>query len=227
MSLTSIKKFTFFDESTSEQLIVNIPEVVDAAYGLYVWPSAPVLAQYIWSKRAQLKGKSVLEIGAGTALPGVVAAKCGASSVILSDCSTLTECQQRCLASVSANNLSADVVPVVGITWGVVSTQLLELPKLDLVLASDCFYDSKDFEDVVMTMSFLLHENPEAEVWFSYQVRSSSKSIEGLLAKWKLRGHSTPVPDMSSVECSKPSHSSEEVQLFVIYLEGRGMSATR
>lgn len=32
------------------------------SYGLYVWPSAPVLAQYIWHKRDQIKGRKILEV---------------------------------------------------------------------------------------------------------------------------------------------------------------------
>lgn len=32
------------------------------SYGLYVWPSAPVLAQYIWHKRDQIQGRKILEV---------------------------------------------------------------------------------------------------------------------------------------------------------------------
>ncbi|KAK2528566.1 hypothetical protein Q9233_007537 [Columba guinea] len=65
-------------------LALRIPEVLDSQYGMYVWPCAVVLAQYLWVHRSSLPGKRVLEIGAGVSLPGVVAAKCGAE-VTLSD----------------------------------------------------------------------------------------------------------------------------------------------
>lgn len=37
-------------------------QVMQPSYGLYVWPSAPVLAQYIWHKRDQIKGRQILEV---------------------------------------------------------------------------------------------------------------------------------------------------------------------
>lgn len=37
-------------------------QVMQPSYGLYVWPSAPVLAQYIWHKRDQIKGRKILEV---------------------------------------------------------------------------------------------------------------------------------------------------------------------
>ncbi|XP_005100169.1 methyltransferase-like protein 23 [Aplysia californica] len=215
MSVTSIKEFTFRDLATSESLSVRIPEVVDASYGLYVWPSAPVLAQYTWLHRHKVRGKSVLEIGAGTGLPGIVAAKCGAR-VTLSDSVALPQCRDRCRSSAEANGLSD--VSVMGITWGFISPDLMDLPSLDLILASDCFYDTKDFEDVVMTLSCLLHQNPHAEVWCAYQVRSPSKTIELLLSKWKLRGEQVPLPDMTTVQCSVTSHAQQEVLLFALRL---------
>lgn len=81
-----MRKFRFTD-SSGQDLPVNIPEKVDPAYGMYVWPCAPVLAQYIWHNRKHLLvGKHVLEIGAGTSLPGIVAAKCGSiASLTLTD----------------------------------------------------------------------------------------------------------------------------------------------
>ncbi|XP_048223304.1 probable methyltransferase-like protein 23 isoform X2 [Perognathus longimembris pacificus] len=66
-------------------------QVLHLQYGMYVWPCAVVLAQYLWFHRRSLPGKAVLEIGAGVSLPGILAAKCGAE-VILSDSSELPHC---------------------------------------------------------------------------------------------------------------------------------------
>lgn len=38
---------------------------LEGDYGLYTWPCAPVLAQYVYSQRASLKGKRVLEVSSG------------------------------------------------------------------------------------------------------------------------------------------------------------------
>ncbi|XP_077979862.1 histone-arginine methyltransferase METTL23-like [Glandiceps talaboti] len=183
----SFRKFTFTGigdgDSDKECLEVSIPEVLDGQYGMYVWPSAPVLAQYIWYHRNQVIGKNVLELGAGTSLPGIVAAKCGAK-VILSDAAQLPQCLQNCKRSCEVNDLQD--VSVEGITWGEFSPNMFTLPAIDLLLAADCFYDTKDFENVIVSVNFLLKSNPRAKFWCTYQERNSDWSIESLLNKWKL-----------------------------------------
>nr|XP_046271077.1 methyltransferase-like protein 23 [Scatophagus argus] len=179
------KVFTFEEskQSTPESLSVSIPEVLDPRYGMYVWPCAVVLAQFLWTRRAELRDKTALELGAGVSLPGVVAASCGAK-VILSDSAESPLCLENCRRSCEANRLR-DVV-VVGLTWGEISPDLLLLPKLDIILGSDVFYEPQDFEDVLVTVAFLLRRNPTAQFWTTYQERSADWSIEALLRRWKL-----------------------------------------
>uniref|UniRef100_A0A3Q1ERS0 Methyltransferase 23, arginine n=1 Tax=Acanthochromis polyacanthus TaxID=80966 RepID=A0A3Q1ERS0_9TELE len=179
------KVFTFKDKKKKpeESLSVSIPEVLDPQYGMYVWPSAVVLAQYLWTYRDELKGKTVLELGAGVGLPGVVAASCGAA-VILSDSSDKPSCLQNCRRSCDANGLQE--VALVGLKWGEVSPDLVLLPRLDVIIGSDVFYDPRDFEEVIVTVAFLLRKNPKAQFWTTYQLRSADWSIESLLHRWKL-----------------------------------------
>ncbi|WP_435018717.1 class I SAM-dependent methyltransferase [Tundrisphaera sp. TA3] len=47
-------------------------------YGVNLWPSAIGLAHEIASRESDFRGRSVLELGAGTGLPGIVAASLGA-----------------------------------------------------------------------------------------------------------------------------------------------------
>lgn len=37
-------------------------QVLDPQYGMYVWPCAVVLAQYLWTRRDELRDKTVLEV---------------------------------------------------------------------------------------------------------------------------------------------------------------------
>ncbi|KFP77445.1 Methyltransferase-like 23, partial [Apaloderma vittatum] len=83
-------------------------------------------------------------------------------------------------------------VPVLGLTWGRVSPELLSLAPIDIILGSDVFFDPKDFEDILTTIYFLLEKNPHAQFWTTYQVRSADWSVAALLCKWKLK--STHVP---------------------------------
>ncbi|NWI87524.1 MET23 protein, partial [Pitta sordida] len=140
--------------------------------------------------RRSLPGRRVLEIGAGVSLPGVVAGRCGAQ-VVLSDGEELPRCLGSCRSSCRMNGLPH--VPVLGLTWGRLSPQLLSLPPIDIVLGSDVFFDPKDFEDILTTIYFLLEKNPHAQFWTTYQVRSADWSIEALLCKWKLKSVHVPL----------------------------------
>jgi predicted nicotinamide N-methyase len=52
----------------------------DATHALHVWPCSVHLSQYIATNTHVVEGKRVIEIGAGgTGLPGITAAKCGAT----------------------------------------------------------------------------------------------------------------------------------------------------
>ena len=61
--------------------------------------------------------------------------------MILSDSCTLMDALQTCQTNLRLNNI--DNANVLGLTWGHISPTLLTLPKIDIILGSDCFYDSK------------------------------------------------------------------------------------
>jgi len=51
------------------------------SYGLALWPAAIALAHDVAARAGELAGRRVLELGAGTGLPGIVAASLGARVV--------------------------------------------------------------------------------------------------------------------------------------------------
>ncbi|KAB0400706.1 hypothetical protein E2I00_008333, partial [Balaenoptera physalus] len=149
--------------------------VLHLQYGMYVWPCAVVLAQYLWFHRGSLPGKAVLEIGAGVSLPGIVAAKCGAE-VILSDSSELPHCLEICRQSCQMNNLLQ--VHVVGLTWGHVSRDLLALPPQDIILASDVFFEPEGKPFLLFSVVNLVRDTTEL---------NADWSLEALLYKWDMK----------------------------------------
>ncbi|KAM9457735.1 histone-arginine methyltransferase METTL23 [Clarias gariepinus] len=157
---------------------------------MHVWPCAVVLAQYVWNTRETIQRKHVLELGAGVSLPGIVAAKCGAH-VTLSDSAESPLCLKNSRRCCELNDLPE--VPVVGLTWGEISPALRSLPPIDIILGSDVFYEPQDFEDVFVTLSFLLRRNPFGQFWTSFQERSSDWSMEALLNKWNLQCTDIPL----------------------------------
>ncbi|XP_050295792.1 histone-arginine methyltransferase METTL23 isoform X2 [Anthonomus grandis grandis] len=183
-----IKKFLFPQDSTKESFLeIFIPELIQASYSFYTWPSASVLAWFLWENRTGLQGKRILELGAGTALPGILAAKCGAH-VTLSDSATLPKSLAHTRRCCQLNNLRVNQdIKVIGLTWGLFLSNLECIGPLDLILGSDCFFDPSIFEDILITVAYLLENNCGAKFLCTYQERSSDWSIEQLLKKWNLR----------------------------------------
>lgn len=196
-----IKKFVFGKQTTTEpteKCEIVIPELLLPGYSFYTWPSAPILAWFLWERRLSLINKRVLELGAGTALPGILAAKCGAH-VTLSDCTTLPKTLQHIQRCCRLNGLvPGKDIEVIGLTWGLFLDQIFQLGPVDLILGSDIFYDPSVFEEILVTVSFLLEANPQAKFLFAYQERSSDWCIETLLKKWGLLCNVISLDNLSS-----------------------------
>lgn len=89
-----IKKFLFVSKDQKDSYEILIAELMVGAYSFYTWRAARVLAQFLFYMRKCLPGKKILEIGAGTSLPGLLAAKIGAN-VILSKFESPAELSTR------------------------------------------------------------------------------------------------------------------------------------
>lgn len=177
---------TCIPDPTKVPVEVTIPEQLAASYGLYIWPSSPVLAWYLWLNQDKVQGKRVLELGAGTALPGLLAAKIGCK-VRLTDDVRLPHCLENCREAIRLNGLQSEVV-VEGLSWGLFTQDTLRLKNcLDLLIGSDLFFDPDVFEPLVVTISWLLKHNPGCEFLCTVQERSADWSIEALLLRWGLR----------------------------------------
>ncbi|XP_025197790.1 methyltransferase-like protein 23 [Melanaphis sacchari] len=195
----SIKNFTFCTKrinnskaTTSsnqvneyDSLLVSIPQALEGDYHYYVWPASPVLAWIIWEHRLELPGKKILEVGSGTSLPGIVAAKCGAIVTLTDDPTipgTLKHVQKCCYM----NGLYPEQIRVLGLQWGYFFRETLNIGPFDLIIGSDCFYEPTMFEDLIATISFLLERNPLAKFMTTYHERDPEYGIDELAAKWKL-----------------------------------------
>lgn len=172
----------------SAPLDVVIPEQLAASYGLYIWPCSPVLSWYLWLHQEEIRGKRVLELGAGTSLPGLLCAKIGAERVWLSDDATAPNILNNCEEAVRLNGLE-DKVKVIGIRWGSFDPDLFSFEShLDYIIGSDLFFDPEVFDPLCVTLSFLLKRNPGAQVLISVQERSEYWTVEENFLKWNLKG---------------------------------------
>lgn len=137
-----------------------------------------------------------MELGSGTALPGILASKCGAI-VTLSDSAHFPRSLEHIKRSCELNGILSQV-RIVGITWGLFLSNLFSIGPVDFILGSDCFYEPALFEDIVVTVAFLLEKNPHARFLCTYQERSADWSIEHLLNKWNLTCTHISLDDLGS-----------------------------
>lgn len=221
MTSTTISQHDFYgdDGGDSETSIsVSVIENMKEEYGLFVWPCSVILAEYVWQQRSRFRGSSVLEIGAGTSLPGLVAAKVGAN-VTLTDDSSKTEVLENMTRVCELNNLNCNVM---GLTWGVWDATIFDL-RPTIILGADVLYDSSAFDDLFATVSFLLQNSPDAVFITTYHNRSGHHLIEFLMVKWGLKCVKL-VDGFSFLPSRKASLLSGNIQLVEIVLSS-GKSA--
>jgi predicted nicotinamide N-methyase len=108
-------------------------------YWAYVWAGGAVLARHILDHPQTVAGRRVLDLGAGSGLVGIAAAKAGAREVIAAE---IDRNGVAALALNAAANGVAITVIADDITRG-------SPPAVDLVLAGDVFY-SQGVADRVM-----------------------------------------------------------------------------
>lgn len=107
-----------------------------------IWPTAVVLGRFLCANSGLLKGKRVLEIGAGSGFVGIVCAALGAELVVITD---MPEAMPLIETNVQRNiSLVKGQVEVMPCTWGVTKHEnaLLERAggKFDVVLACEVVY---------------------------------------------------------------------------------------
>ncbi|THH08119.1 hypothetical protein EW145_g2905, partial [Phellinidium pouzarii] len=129
--------------------VPSCPTVVLPGCGGVAWPAGQVLSTY---------HKSVVDLGSGTGLVGLVAASLGAHPVALTDQLPLLHIMR---ANAVLNNL-AHRVDVIEYNWGLPKPDALP-QRVDLVLAADCIYLESTFPLLVATLCDLVANNSNGE----------------------------------------------------------------
>lgn len=121
-----------------------------------VWPGSRVLADFLIENCDQFIGKSCLELGAGGALPSLVAASLGARSVVITDYPA-EGVIENITDAISANSLTNAVA--VGHIWG--TDNLLTLLRLGDISASDNLqgYEVVFLAELLWKDTYPLHRN--------------------------------------------------------------------
>lgn len=121
-----------------------------------VWDAAVVLCMFLEMGKVDLKGKRVIELGAGTGLVGIVAALLGANVTI-----TDREPALEFLAANVRENIPPSqqgAVQVSELTWGE-NLHLYPTGSFDLILGADIVYLEETFPALLQTLEHLSSEN--------------------------------------------------------------------
>lgn len=128
--LQDIQLYTAHSGSRLSRLGGTDPDA-PAPYWAYGWGGGAVLARHIAEHPHIVRGRRVLDLGTGSGLVAIVAARAGATSVVAADIDENAIAAARLNAA--ANGVKLDLI----------HADLLDgaPPAVDIVLAGDLFYD--------------------------------------------------------------------------------------
>ena len=188
------------EDGTDDEMICICVEhdIGSLSFGLSLWPAARALADFIVCHGSVFTERRVVELGAGTGLPGIVAARIHDADVLLTDVGN--EVLDRCRSNIEFNGVESHC-GVAEIDWSIpdaasnaLRTRWPDGHGADVVIASDCIYDDNKsvHEDFVAVLAELLAptECPKRSpvAYVAYYERNSDRSISHLLRLWGLQG---------------------------------------
>lgn len=197
----------------STGITLRILQHPDPDFGMFVWPSSLVLASCIYRNRNIVASSSVIEIGAGTGLPGLLAGALGAET-LLTDREGAESVFTNLRRSIDLNMLQSRC-KVSPLSWGRFSAHVLgqlnstteDKTKPVLILASDVLYSSENADAVLATAAYLLEGRSElSAMWMTYQERSAHRSLRPNLHKWGFEGKVIQLDEFC------PNHVSEKAE---------------
>ena len=146
------------------------------ATGLELWAGARHLANFLTIWPGVVKGCRVLELGAGAGLPGLVAARCGAAEVLLTDGDARAV---QLLDKNVAANPSECPVETGRLTYGEAPPEPSNAKLATVVLAADALYVSKHCAPFGDTLAAALR-TPKDVCYLAHEPRRAwSKGPDG------------------------------------------------
>jgi len=142
-----------FEWDSVGKLVIEQGAIGPSATGETLWNSAALLADYMANTlgRSYFSGKRVVEVGCGTALPSIVAAKLGAARVVATDLAP--EVLARAKRNAALNRVDVEVRELV---WGSSMLDASLATNFDVVLASDVLWILGGWRPLSITFKDLL-----------------------------------------------------------------------
>jgi predicted nicotinamide N-methyase len=153
-------------------------------YWAELWPSGRVLADRL--ARADLSGMSVLELGAGIAVPAIVAALRGASVIATDWYAPALE-----FAAVNARRARVTIGTML-VDWRHPPADLIDAAPFDRVIAADVLYEARNAEPLAALIPALVAD--DGELWIADPRRPDAKPFLDTMAAtgWALTTDEIP-----------------------------------
>jgi predicted nicotinamide N-methyase len=158
-----------FDSLLPHERPLLLHEDLQEGCGGQLWPAGMLLSRYMLQyHKSLLKGKSIVEIGAGGGLVGLaVALGCQldkGQKIYLTDQIPMKALMQK---NISLNRLEQEVEALV-YDWGTSPPSALPVPP-DVLLAADCVYFEPAFPLLLETLQDLI--GPDTTCYFCFKKR--------------------------------------------------------
>ena len=123
-----------------------------------VWEASLHLPKFFERHKCiSLKGKRVLELGSGTGMCGIAVAASGADVILTDQERALPLLRKNCDQNV--DSVAPGTLSVRALYWGH-EPHHHDLPKFDVILASDCLYSNAAWTSFQNTLFYVMSENP-------------------------------------------------------------------
>lgn len=189
-------RFQVLKPRTADDLISEDEYAVDERlpYWAELWPSGRVLADRLAQRN--LRGLNVVELGAGLAIPSLVAATRGASVLA-------TDWYEPALAFMSVNAARLGLaVDTMFVDWRDPPQALLDRAPFDLIVAADVLYEVRNAAPLAALLPRLLAD--DGEVIIADPRRPDAKSLLETLASTGWSIHTDEVAHESRLDESGP-----------------------
>lgn len=152
---------TLFTLQNCGSIKVRETTYTEAAIGFQTWGAGILLAKFIDEGVVVVKDQTVLELGSGTGLAGLVSGMMGAKITYMTDYHPVV--LENCFTNVVANNLE-DKVKVQNLDWReCLSPEFQELKEeFSMVIAADCIFDFEHSKLVPKVAKKFISKAPDA-----------------------------------------------------------------
>ena len=175
-------------------------------FGLMIWESAVVLGDELSERGPALADKTVLELGCGVGLPGLVARRQGAHVVQTDhDALALALCRHN-----AALNRVAGIEQFIG-DW----QAWTHTPRYDLIMGADIIYDTADYEK--LERLFRANLAPGGELLLTDPIRQQTIALFTVMedAGWRFDIKDRSIPSITE---AYKAQSTVEVQVVSVRL---------